>query len=420
MRPLPRPKLSPRRPFARVAGATFVASLVFGAGVSLSSGSLPARAAASAQLQQQVTADQHRVSGLSHAISAAAQRVKQLGSSISALERQIAGLQRELDGKRGQLLELRGQSDRAEAKLTGLQAAQRRAEQVLAHQMVGSYEAESPDIVTVVLESTGFADLLERLSFVQKVGHQDAQIVGRVRAARRAVAAQAISLGRLSARQQRLTDQVLYERNRVARVRLRLVTQQLTAARARNAKAGQLASLSDQLVELQATPAPARPQAPAATGQGSRPSSAGSEQGSSSGGFTFPMPSSDVSPPSTWSLDNGVDIAAPGGTPELAVCSGTVVLHGIGGFGPSAPVLHCDSPVAGHDYVYYGHAGPGHWVPIGTHVNDGQIISEVGSGIVGISSGPHLEIGFADSSGSPIGPSTASQMISLLRASYGR
>jgi murein DD-endopeptidase MepM/ murein hydrolase activator NlpD len=58
-------------------------------------------------------------------------------------------------------------------------------------------------------------------------------------------------------------------------------------------------------------------------------------------------------------------------------------------------------------------------VPVGAHVSQGRTISEVGSGIVGISTGPHLEIGFADSSGSPIGPSSARTMLSLLRAAYG-
>jgi hypothetical protein len=46
------------------------------------------------------------------------------------------------------------------------------------------------------------------------------------------------------------------------------------------------------------------------------------------------------------------------------------------------------------------------------------VMSEVGPGIVGISSGPHLEIGFADSSGSPIGASSASTMLSLLHGAY--
>jgi len=207
---------------------------------------------------------------------------------------------------------------------------------------------------------------------------------------------------------------------------LSLVTQQLAAARARQATAGrlatvrgQVASLTQQLIALQA--AQTQPESSAAGEQGPKRSSAAAGQQSPSGdAFTFPMPKGDVSPPGTWSLDDGVDVAAPGGAPELAVCSGTVVLHGIGGLGPSAPVLHCDRPLAGYDYVYYGHAGPGDWVAIGTHVNAGQVISEVGYGIVGTSNGPHLEIGFADSSGSPIGPSSAPQMMSLLRASYGR
>jgi murein DD-endopeptidase MepM/ murein hydrolase activator NlpD len=387
-------------------------------GAILSSGSSPARAAASVPLAQQISGDQRRASDLSGAVSAAARRISQLGSSITALQRQITGLQRELDAKRTQLLRLRGQFESAGTKLTGFQLAEGRAERVLARQVIGSYEGDSPDIVTVVLESTGFEDLLERLAFADRVENQDARIVGAVRTARGAVATQATRLGTLSARQQRLADQVLTERNRVARVRLRLVTQQLAAAHARAAKVSQVDSLSNQLLELEG--AQTQPQGSASRGDGAPDGPSGSGPRPSSSGFTFPMPKADVSPPSTWSVADGVDIAAPGGTPELAVCSGTVVLHGIGGFGPAAPVLHCDSPIAGHDYVYYGYAGPARSVAIGTHVDDGQVVSEVGSGIVGISTGPHLELGFADMSGSPLGPSSAPQMMSLLRAAYAR
>jgi murein DD-endopeptidase MepM/ murein hydrolase activator NlpD len=278
------------------------------------------------------------------------------------------------------------------------------------------------------------------LAFVQRIGHHDADIVAQVKATRRAVAAEATRLGGLSVRQQQLTTQVLYERNSVDRNRLTLVSDEIAATHVRNAKAGQLASarqsvgaLHTELVHLQAAqaaaaaraaravaarasaPAPAPASSPRRTGGSSHSAPAPS----SGGGFTFPLPASAASPPSTWSLDDGVDISAPGGTPEYAVCSGTVVLHGIGGFGPSAPVIHCDSSVSGYDYVYYGHAGPGNWTPVGAHVSQGQVISEVGYGDVGISSGPHLEIGFADSSGSPVGPSSAPAMAALLHSSYG-
>jgi murein DD-endopeptidase MepM/ murein hydrolase activator NlpD len=93
------------------------------------------------------------------------------------------------------------------------------------------------------------------------------------------------------------------------------------------------------------------------------------------------------------SVDEGVDYSAPGGTPLYAMGSGTIIQEGIGGFGPDAPVLKIDSgPLAGKS-VYYGHAGRD-LVPVGAHVVQGQQISMVGYGIVGISTGPHLEVGF--------------------------
>jgi murein DD-endopeptidase MepM/ murein hydrolase activator NlpD len=93
------------------------------------------------------------------------------------------------------------------------------------------------------------------------------------------------------------------------------------------------------------------------------------------------------------SVDEGVDYSAPGGTPLYAMGSGTIIQEGIGGFGPNAPVLKIDSgPLAGRT-VYYGHTGHD-LVPVDAHVVQGQQISMVGYGIVGISTGPHLEIGF--------------------------
>ncbi|HEX6475812.1 MAG TPA: peptidoglycan DD-metalloendopeptidase family protein, partial [Acidimicrobiales bacterium] len=108
------------------------------------------------------------------------------------------------------------------------------------------------------------------------------------------------------------------------------------------------------------------------------------------GGAGLPLPRQYLK---NGSVDQGVDYSAPGGTPLYAMGSGTIIQEGIGGFGPNAPVLQITSgPLVGKT-VYYGHSGPD-LVPVGAQVVQGQQISSVGSGIVGISTGPHLEIGF--------------------------
>jgi murein DD-endopeptidase MepM/ murein hydrolase activator NlpD len=411
------------RPSKRAACAVLLALISSGSMISWSSPPPAARAAGPSGLQRQISAGKSRISSLSGAVKSASGRLAQLNASIASLERRISRIQAELNAKRAELLRLRSQLIAARTRLAQLEAFEAHAETVLSHQLVNAYETDRPDIVSVVLEARGFQDLLERIAFATRIRKQDVHVVDQVRAARSAVAAQATRLGGLEARQQVLTTQVLEQRNSLARDRLNVVQQQLAVAQVRQAKAsqlsaarGQVATLQRQLSKLQAAQAAATPPSSGASSASGR--SSASPQVSSGGGFTFPMPKGAASPPGTWTLDQGVDIAAPGGTQELAVCSGTIVLHGIGGFGPWAPVLHCDSPISGFSYVYYGHAGPANQLPIGTHVGAGQVMSEVGPGIVGISSGPHLEIGFCDSSGTPLGGGTASQMMSLLQGAY--
>src|SRR5206468_2187630 len=108
------------------------------------------------------------------------------------------------------------------------------------------------DLVGVILESHGFTDLLERVSFLRRIGHQDAQIVGYTRRARTAVVRQANALAALEARDRALTDQVLAQRNQIAALRAALLGRHIAQLRARSAATARLHRLNARLHSLEA------------------------------------------------------------------------------------------------------------------------------------------------------------------------
>lgn len=194
------------------------------------------------QLQDRIAGIQRHEGGLRSSIQSDTTNLRQLRGPIDDLLVRLHGLEASLAIERRQLDDLQAQLRTARAKLAFLQAQLRRDYAALRVQLVADYESPPPDWVTVVLDSHGFADLLERIDVLRRIQHGNVQTTLQVRTARATVARQVGRLADLEARQQRITDAILLQRQEVARVRYALLARERSYARDR---AGKNARLSD-------------------------------------------------------------------------------------------------------------------------------------------------------------------------------
>ncbi|HWF53032.1 MAG TPA: hypothetical protein VG223_00320, partial [Solirubrobacteraceae bacterium] len=201
-------------------------------------------------MTSQIGAGQGQVSGLSSALAGQSARLRTVNGAVAQLQGRITSVEAALANDRAQEATLRARRATVQARLTQLEAKQAHTEAVLSSQLVATYETPPPNLITVVLEASGFQDLLNRLDFVNRIGDEDAHVVAAVRASRRAVAAEAIQIGRLAVRQQALTDRVVGESNALNRDRSALVSKQLAALHARDRTAARLAAARGQVATL--------------------------------------------------------------------------------------------------------------------------------------------------------------------------
>ena len=322
---------SATRTFTRPFGVATV--LLLGAAVlfALGAHSPTARAADPGALAQRISAGQSRVSAISGAVGADNARLRQLDASITGLQSKIARIQTNLDAKRAELLRLRRELDAAQVKLARLKAYERTAKSVLSQMLVAGYENDQPDLVSVVLASSTFSNLLDRLSFAKRIRNHDQQIVAEVIIARDRVASQAVHLAGLEGRQQDVTARVLAERDQLDAAKLTLLDQQMAVTRARNKNLGQLtaarsqvASLRRQLAHLHAEQAQqaarAAAAAQAAAGQ-TAPSGVGAVSTDGDRAGPDPIPGFTIGRD-----DMGVDATAPTGTGIYAPLASRLVL----------------------------------------------------------------------------------------------
>jgi len=318
-------------------------------------------------------------------ISAASERISTLQVEVADLRNKEAVAAAELAAKQKEL-------DDARARLVELRARLQQAVEVLENRLIAIYKSSEPDLLTVVLESDGFDDVLERTEYVERLEDQDSSIVGRVRELRNEMQ-ETVQTVR-TARDEIARREAELERTRTG---LEARTAELASARAEQRETlgairihkeeleGDLSEISKQIEKQLAE-----------IGDGTLP--AGPIRGGSSG-FIWPIDGPLTSGfGSRWGrMHEGIDVSAPSGTPIRAAKSGEIVLAAYsGGYGNYTCISH-----GGGLSTCYAHQTS--FARTSGSISQGSILGYVGS--TGNSTGPHLhfEVRINGSAVDPLG-----------------
>ena len=319
-------------------------------------------------------------------------RIRRLQGKIGKLRGRQQVIEVDLDAKRAELERLQSELRGERARLVRLRKRLAETRRMLRLRLVEIYKAGKPDLVTVVLNSDGFADLLERGEFIARISDQDRRIVNVVSDAKRDATRSEQRLATLEERQQRVTEIVQRRRDEVAAVKMELIGTRVGYARTKAGKAAALSKVRADRAHLQehvddleaASNKVARRLNVAQQGNaGDLPLKQGDGtmiwpvNGPITGAFGEQRPGH---------IHAGIDIAVPAGTPIHAAQAGKVVLmQGIGasgGYGNYTCVQH--TATMSTCYAHQSRFG----TSMGARVSQGQVIGFVGN--TGHSFGNHL------------------------------
>ncbi len=338
-------------------------------------------AAGTADLQSQIAASRTAAGTLRAAIAADDAQLAATGGSLAIVQDHLARVQAELRSREAALRQVQGELLGARNKLVDLENRMRIATQYLADNLVARYESDPPNLMTVILQAHGFSALLEQLSFLRRVGDQDAQVVAFTRSARAAVTHEVTVLGTLEGRDRTLTLDVLGQRTQVIAWQSVLLTRQIHELGARATNTAKLQGLTTHLHHLQA-------QAAAQAAAAARAAAARA----SAGGLTAGAVDS-----AGLAVDTGGMVQAPAGAPAavaqvIAAANAIATMPYIYGGGHAS--FHADgydcsgsvsyalaaaglvsAPMTSGEFESWGEPGPGRWITI--YANAGHVWMEV-------------------------------------------
>jgi murein DD-endopeptidase MepM/ murein hydrolase activator NlpD len=328
-------------------------------------------------LQKKLDATQDKLSHVKEHAGVLTTQISHESAQIDRLTTQVATLRNKEATVAAELAQKQAELDQAQAYLEHLKKRLREAISIFEQRLVAIYESNEPDLITVLLQTDGFDDLLARNAYERTLQGQDNDIVARVRYLRDQMQA--------TVNQVRAARDAIAERKQeleATRVKLQSRTSALALARRKQHSTleqvrsrqddleGDLSDISEKIAQQLAQSSGVLPAGPIQPG---------------GHGLIWPVNGSVVSGfGMRWGrMHEGIDIAVPTGTQIRAAASGTVAIAGeVSGYGNYTCINH-----GGGLSTCYAHQEQ-ILVSVGQAVSQAQIIGI--SDCTGHCLGPHV------------------------------
>ena len=308
-----------------------------------------------------------------------------LSEKVDALTVKVADIRNREATVQAELEEVEARLDSATSELEIARERLRHAIAELRDRLVTIYKQGQPDVLTVLLNSDGFEQMLGRTEYLGAIQDQGESVTEQVRALRdqKRATVKAIESARTT---------IAAKKAELEQSRLALEAQESRLAKAQADQRAALAKTRTDIGELQGDVSRLEKEVQAelqAAQEAAAPTAAapvvGPVQQESGGGLIWPVQGTVTSPfgPRWGTVHEGIDIGAAEGTPIQAAQSGTVIMASYnGGYGNYTCIDH-----GGGFSTCYAHQSL-IGVSVGQDVSQGEVIGEVGN--TGHSFGAHL------------------------------
>jgi peptidoglycan hydrolase CwlO-like protein len=205
---------------------------------------------ADADLSSKISTKQNRADALRAAVAAESARIRASSAGLAAAQRRLRAIQADVAAQQAKLDRIEGALTTARDRLTRLVARQHRATDALRANLAAAYRNPQPDLVSVVIEAKGFADLLEQADFLKRISKRQGRVMDGARRSRVAVTMQANDLATMQARGLKLAETLEARRDKAQVLESALLEEQQRRLAGRATKRSELARISNELGAL--------------------------------------------------------------------------------------------------------------------------------------------------------------------------